>query len=33
VLEVVGVQPAAEIIAEIVTEARQLLTDGGRDDD
>jgi NAD(P)H-dependent flavin oxidoreductase YrpB (nitropropane dioxygenase family) len=32
VLEVVRVQPAAEIIAEIVTEARQLLEDGGRDD-
>jgi hypothetical protein len=32
VLEVVRVQPAAEILAEIVTEARHLLADGGRDD-
>ena len=33
VREVVGVQPAAEIIAEIMTEARQLLQDGGGDGD
>ncbi|MEA2692435.1 MAG: nitronate monooxygenase [Acidobacteriota bacterium] len=32
VLETVRVEPAAEIIAEIVTEARRLLEEGNRDD-
>jgi len=32
VLEIVRVQPAAEIVAEIVAEATLLLADGDRDD-
>jgi enoyl-[acyl-carrier protein] reductase II len=32
VLEIVRVEPAAAIIAEIVTEARRLLEEGNRDD-
>jgi hypothetical protein len=33
VLEIVRVEPAAQILAEIVSEARRLLGEGHRDDD
>jgi len=33
VLEIVRVQPAAEIVEEIASEARRLIEEGDRDDD